>query len=83
MWVKMEKFSKTDERGRITIPQEMRERIGLERGQTLRISERDNKLVLTPVESEPGKSLEKLIGDVKFDRDARRRAEKWLRKENA
>lgn len=74
---KMGKVSKSDERGRITIPREVREKVGLEREQRLRIIVQGEELILVPMESEPEESLEEFVGEVKFDREARRRAEKW------
>lgn len=74
--------ARLDDRGRITVPASVREKLGFNRGDLLEIRVEDSKLILSPFKNEEGKKLEELIGDLKFDRSSRREAESWLGDQN-
>lgn len=57
-----------DERGRVLVPKDLREKLGIISGEKLRVDERDGEVVLRPVKS--GESLKGLKGIVK-DSDVR------------
>ncbi len=70
---------RSDNRGRITIPKWARDKLEYRYGQPLELRVEDSKLILTPPTDDEGKRLDVILGNVKFDRSSRRRAEKWLR----
>jgi len=64
-----------DKRGRIVIPKEVREAIGIKDGDEIILKVVDDKIVLEkPLD--PFKVLERVFGDLSFDRELRRLAEK-------
>ncbi len=69
-----------DERGRITIPREIRERLGLKPGEKLLIRVEGDVIVITRA-SNPFKVIEDILGDLSFDRSLRYIAEKQAFKE--
>jgi len=52
-----------EERGRILIPKEIREKIGLKGGEKMRVKEKNGEVVLKPIRS--GNSLKSLKGIIK------------------
>jgi len=62
-----------DSRGRVTLPREVRSALGVRPGDRLRVSTRGDRIVLEKVE-DPFETLERLLGGLRFDREARRRA---------
>lgn len=74
---------KSDERGRVTIPARIREKTGCEPGQPFELHVEGNKIVLSPLPKNPEKKLDELLGGIKFDRKARKRAEEWLKEESS
>jgi bifunctional DNA-binding transcriptional regulator/antitoxin component of YhaV-PrlF toxin-antitoxin module len=70
-----------DDRHRLTIPRGVRERFRIMRGQKFYLVPAGDELILKPIPEDPSKQLSNLIGNFRFDRRARRKAEKWLIKE--
>ncbi len=68
-----------DSRFRVTIPAEIRKTVEVTEGQTLYIIPQEDGLLMKPIPKNPSRKLDELIGDFKFDRKARRRAEEWFR----
>ena len=61
-----------DSKGRVVLPQEVRERLGIEPGTEVDIHEEDGKAVIEP-EDDPEKvteQMEQLISEAAADRDA-------------
>jgi AbrB family looped-hinge helix DNA binding protein len=75
----MAEVLRSDDRGRITIPRWARDKLGYKYGEPLELRVEDRCLILSPPTDEAGKKLDVLLGEVKFDRSARRRAERWLK----
>ena len=69
-----------DERGRITIPREIRNRLGLKPGERLLIKVQDNNIIITRAE-DPFKIIEKVLKDLTFKRSLRFEAEKQALRE--
>ena len=70
-----------DERFRVTLPRGLRKRFQLSAGEKLYIISSGDILLVRKIPSDPSSRLEELIGGIRFDREARRGAEKWLQKE--
>lgn len=77
--VTMIEVLRSDDRGRITIPKWAREKLEYKYGDPLELRVEDSKLILSPPTNEEEERLDVVLRDVKFDRSARRRAEKWLK----
>ena len=75
----MAEVLRSDDRGRITIPRWARDKLGYKYGEPLELRVEDRCLILSPPTDEAGEKLDALIGEVEFNRSARRRAEKWLK----
>ena len=67
-----------DERHRLTLPKEVRETFKLSERQKLYIIAIGDALIIKRVPQNPSEALRGLLGDLTFDREARRRAERWL-----
>lgn len=67
-----------DDRFRLTLPKEVRSTFKVSSGERLYVITAGNILIIKKVPEDPSKELDKLIRDVKFDRNARRKAEQWL-----
>jgi bifunctional DNA-binding transcriptional regulator/antitoxin component of YhaV-PrlF toxin-antitoxin module len=67
-----------DDRHRLTLPKEVRGRFKVAKGQKFYIVSMGDDLVMKPVPKDPSEKLSSLIGDFRFDRKARKEAEKWL-----
>ena len=63
-----------DERGRIVIPKEVREAIGIASGDEVIIKVENNKAILEKAE-DPFEKLQELLGDLAFSRKLRKIAE--------
>ena len=74
--------ARLDSRGRLVIPKQLREAVGLREGDEVVISVRGSSLVITKA-SDPFARLERLLGDLTFDRSLRRVAEKEASREVA
>ena len=82
MWVLLPVFGGTvyarvrvDAKGRIVLPKEFREALGIREGDEVLLSIRGGRLVVEKCE-DPFKVLEEVLGDLTFDRSLRRVAEK-------
>lgn len=78
MWVYLLTIVEVDDRNRITLPKEVRENFNLSKGEKLYIISAGDSLILKKIPQNPSESLKKLLGETVFDREARRKAEKWL-----
>ncbi len=67
--------TRLDERGRITIPREIREKLGLKPGDHVLVKIQGNSIVITRAE-DPFKVIENILGDLAFERSLRYEAEK-------
>ncbi len=67
-----------DDRHRITIPKDIRETLNLSDKQKLYIVAAGDTLIIKKMPRNPSESLNDILGDVKFDREDRRRVEEWL-----
>ncbi len=74
--------AEVDERYRITIPKEIRTTFKVVKGQRFFIVRYGDDLLLKPIPSDPAEKLDRLVGDFEFGRESRRRAEKWLLKQD-
>ncbi|RLE53098.1 MAG: hypothetical protein DRJ26_03820 [Candidatus Methanomethylicota archaeon] len=70
-----------DDKGRVLIPKEIREKFNLKPGAKLQVEIRENEIVFKPEFKDPSEILAELLGDFKFSREDRRRAEQWLIRE--
>lgn len=67
-----------DNRHRITLPKEIRKKFRIVQGQKFYVVPFGKELLMKPVPENPARKLDELVGEFKFDRHARRKAEKWL-----
>jgi len=67
-----------DDRHRITIPKYFREALNMTDKQKLYIVATGDTLIMKKIPPNPSESLNEALGDTKFDRDTRRKAEEWL-----
>ena len=67
-----------DERYRLTLPKEVREAFKVSEGQKFYIISMGDALLIKRMPQDPPEALRKLLGEFTFDREARRKAEKWL-----
>lgn len=68
-----------DNRYRITLLKEIRDALGIKKGQKLDALVTQNEIILTPLPDDPLKRLTELVGDVRFNREVRKKAEKYIR----
>lgn len=69
---------KADDRGRITIPVKIREEVGLKAGGEVEVRCEEDRVIVVPVTERRTEKLSEILGEVHFDREARRRGERWL-----
>ena len=79
MWVELIEILRSDDRGRITIPRWARRSLGYDYGDPLELRVEGSKMILTTPSNEEERRLDVVLKDVKFDRSARRRGERWLK----
>ena len=70
-----------DSRYRVTLTSDVRRFVGVKKGQRVYVVPRGDTFVVIPLKKDIDAELHKLIGDVKFDRAARRKAEAFLFKQ--
>ena len=70
-----------DSRYRVTLTSDVRRFLGVKKGQRVYVVPRGDAFVVIPLKEDIDAELHKLIGDVKFDRAARRKAEAFLFKQ--
>lgn len=66
---------RVDGRGRIVLPKEFRERLGVREGDEVVLMLRGDRIILVRAE-DPFRVLESILGDLTFSRDLRRIAER-------
>jgi AbrB family looped-hinge helix DNA binding protein len=69
-----------DERFRLALPKEVRESFKVTKGQKLYVIPVGDTLIIKRIPEDVPEKLEKIIGELKFDRSARRKAEEWFLK---
>lgn len=67
-----------DQRYRVTIPKEVRKTFRIIKGQKFYLVPYGDDLLMKQVPMDPARKLNEIIGDFKFNRETRRKAEKWL-----
>lgn len=67
-----------DERHRLTLPKEARDSFKVSSGQKLYIIATEDALIIKRLPPDPSEALRELLGEFTFDREARRKAERWL-----
>ncbi|HKW05696.1 MAG TPA: AbrB/MazE/SpoVT family DNA-binding domain-containing protein [Nitrososphaerales archaeon] len=70
-----------DERHRLTLPKNVREKFRIVKGQKFYLVPSGDDLIMKTIPRDPAKKLDEILGDFTFDREAMRRSEKWLMKE--
>jgi len=70
--------AEVDERYRITIPKEVRATFKMVKGQRFFVIRYGDDLLLKPIPADPAERLDRIIGDFRFGRESRRKAEEWL-----
>ena len=79
MWVRILSFVvKVDERFRIILPRELRKPFPISVSEKFYVIASGDMLLLKKTRLDPSSELDKLLGDLKFSREARRKAEEWL-----
>ncbi len=68
----------TDPRFRITIPKEMRTKLGVVSGQKFYLVSYGDSLILKRLPERPAERLGEITGEFSLDTDSRRKAEKWF-----
>lgn len=69
-----------DERHRLTLPKDVRQRFRIVKGQRFYLVPSGDDLLMKPIPTDPAKKLDEILGNFIFDKEARRKAEKWLLK---
>ncbi len=70
-----------DSRYRVTLTSDVRRFVGVRKGQSVYVVPRGDAFVVIPLKEDIDAELHKLIGNVKFDKAARRKAEAFLLKQ--
>ncbi|MDV3243569.1 MAG: AbrB/MazE/SpoVT family DNA-binding domain-containing protein [Nitrososphaerales archaeon] len=68
----------TDQRFRITIPKEMRTKLGVTRGQKFYLVPYGDALILKRLPESPAERLGEITGEFSLDAESRRKAEQWF-----
>jgi len=74
----MSEIVKIGKRFTIVIPKVFREKLSLKEGQLSEILLDEGKIIITPKVGDPFQRLSELIGDVAYEEETKRKAEKWL-----
>ncbi len=73
---------RVDSKGRIVLPKDIREKCGIKPGSRILVEVRGtNEVLLRVIERDPSEELAELLGDFRFSRKDRIRAEKLLLRE--
>lgn len=70
-----------DSRYRVTLTADVRKYVEVRKGQRVYVLPKGDSFIVIPLSEEVDSELHKLLGDVKFTRGARRRAETFLLKQ--
>jgi len=76
-----EQIVKIGERYTIVIPKAIREKLGIKKGQLVRVSTDGKKIILEPIVENPFKTFERILGDFTYDRETRKKAEEEILRE--
>jgi len=74
----MSEIVKIGKRYTVVIPKAFRQKLGLKEGQLSEVRLEEGKIVITLKTSDPFCRLSELIGDIVYNEETERRAEKWL-----
>lgn len=69
-----------DDRYRVTIPKDVRRAFRVVKGQRFYLIPYGDDLLMKPLPADAARRLDKVVDDFKFDRETRRKGEKWLQK---
>jgi len=72
---------KIGERYTIVIPKEIRRKLGIKKGQLMRITSDGRRIILEPIFENPFEIFERILGDFVYSRKMRKEAEKELLEE--
>ena len=64
----MNKIARITSKGQVTIPKEIRERLGLEKGKEVLFEVEGQRTLMYPLSSDPLSELKKMRNEVKFSR---------------
>lgn len=67
-----------DERHRVTIPKRIRRNYSMAKHQKFYLIQYGDDLLMKAIPKNADERLDEIIGDFTFNREARRKAEKWL-----
>lgn len=81
MCVRNMSLVEVDSRYRVTLTSDVRRFVDVRKGQRVYVVPRGDAFVVIPLKEDVDAELDRLIGDVKFDRVARRKAEAFLLKQ--
>lgn len=70
-----------DERFRLTLTRRIRKEFRVSRGQRLYVIPAGDTLIVKQIPRDPAAALAELIGDFRFNRRVRRKAEAWMLRE--
>jgi len=74
----MSEIVKIGKRYTVVIPKVFRRKLGLKEGQLSEMRLEEGRIIMTPKVLDPFRRLSELIGDVVYNEETERRAEKWL-----
>lgn len=72
------KLVEVDQRYRVTIPKEIRKTFKIAKGQKFYLVPYGDDLLIKQIPMDAAQKLDEIVGDFKFSRKTRRKAEKWL-----
>ena len=70
-----------DSRYRVTLTNDVRKYVQVRKGQRVYVLPKGDSFIVIPLSDEADSELQKLIGDIKFSKAARRRAETFMLKQ--
>jgi bifunctional DNA-binding transcriptional regulator/antitoxin component of YhaV-PrlF toxin-antitoxin module len=70
-----------DSRYRVTLTSDVRKHVEIKKGQHVYVLPRGDSFIVIPISEDADSELHRLIGNVKFTRAARRKAEAFLLKQ--
>lgn len=70
-----------DSRHRVTLTTDVRKHVEVRKGQPVYVLPKGDSFIVIPLNDDVDQELQKLVGDIKFDRTARKKAEAFLLKQ--